>query len=80
MSARVAVWSQLFFALTMNSGLFYWTHRLVHTKLFYTRVHKQHHEYNGTIGFTAEYAHPFEQIVRCACCVWLRPSSLLGVW
>ena len=34
--------------------LFYFTHRMLHLPLFYGKIHKQHHEYKGTIGFAAE--------------------------
>ena len=47
-------------AFVINDWGFYWTHRLLHTKFLYKRVHKQHHTYIGTIGFAAEYAHWFE--------------------
>jgi len=46
-----------------NGHLFYWSHRLVHSKMLYKFIHKQHHMYKGTIGFSAEYANPIEQIV-----------------
>ena len=36
------------------------THRLLHTRYLYGRVHKQHHEYNVTIALATEYAHPVE--------------------
>ena len=29
------------------------------------RFHKQHHEYKGTIGFAAEYAHPVSEQQPC---------------
>jgi len=48
-------------AKVVNGWGFYWAHRLVHSKALYTRIHKQHHKYKGTIGFAAEYAHPLEQ-------------------
>jgi sterol desaturase/sphingolipid hydroxylase (fatty acid hydroxylase superfamily) len=43
---------------------FYWAHRFLHHPLLYARLHKQHHEYKGPIGFAAEYATVGEQ-VRC---------------
>lgn len=46
-----------------NSTFFYWSHRMLHLPWFYKRVHKQHHEYKGTIGFAAEYASPWEQLL-----------------
>jgi sterol desaturase/sphingolipid hydroxylase (fatty acid hydroxylase superfamily) len=42
---------------------FYWGHRLLHTPLFYRTVHKQHHEFTVSIGFAAQYAHPFEIVI-----------------
>ena len=50
-------------ANVVNGWLFYWSHRLVHSKSLYAWIHKKHHTYKGTIGFAAEYAHPIEQIV-----------------
>jgi sterol desaturase/sphingolipid hydroxylase (fatty acid hydroxylase superfamily) len=40
----------------------YSTHRLMHTPFFYSRIHKKHHEYRGSISYSAEYAHPVEFI------------------
>jgi hypothetical protein len=33
------------FALVVNDTLFYWTHRLMHHRLFYKHFHKKHHEF-----------------------------------
>ena len=55
----------------------------MHSRLLYARVHKRHHEYTASVGFAAEYAHPFEQIVSnqgptvLGC---LLIGSHLGVW
>ena len=40
--------------------VFYFVHRLMHIPSLYGRIHKQHHEYKGTIGYAAEYANPIE--------------------
>ena len=50
-------------AHAFNDFGFYWTHRMLHTSLFYKSVHKQHHEFAGSLGIAAEYAHPFEVVV-----------------
>ena len=50
-------------AYFVHDWLFYWSHRLSHSATFYRHVHKQHHAYTGTIGFAAEFASPFEQIL-----------------
>jgi sterol desaturase/sphingolipid hydroxylase (fatty acid hydroxylase superfamily) len=42
---------------------FYWAHRIFHSKLLYATFHKQHHQFNGTVGIAAEYANPVEQIL-----------------
>ena len=42
---------------------FYWGHRALHVPALYTRIHKQHHEFNVSIGFAAQYAHPVELVV-----------------
>jgi sterol desaturase/sphingolipid hydroxylase (fatty acid hydroxylase superfamily) len=55
--------AQFVIAHIFNDFGFYWSHRIGHTKFFYERVHKQHHEYSGTVGQSAEYAHFVEQIV-----------------
>lgn len=42
---------------------FYAAHRTLHeVPWLYKNVHKQHHEYKGTIGIAAEHAHPIEQM------------------
>lgn len=60
-------WSTLAYQVAISQQIveagFYWTHRLLHTKLLYKRFHKQHHEYKGTIGFAAEHAHPVEALL-----------------
>jgi sterol desaturase/sphingolipid hydroxylase (fatty acid hydroxylase superfamily) len=73
----------LMIAHIVNGWGFYWSHRALHSRLLYARVHKRHHEYTASVGFAAEYAHPFEQIVSnqgptvLGC---LLIGSHLGVW
>ena len=53
-----------FMAHSFNDLGFYWSHRLLHDVPFlYRTVHKQHHEYAGSIGIAAEYAHPVESLL-----------------
>jgi methylsterol monooxygenase len=52
----------MFLAANLVNGWgFYFAHRLLHHKLIYAHVHKQHHTYKGPISVAAEYAHPLEQ-------------------
>jgi len=55
-------WQLILFSIG-NDIIFYWIHRGLHTPWFYKTVHKQHHEYIGTIGIGAEHAHWFEGLV-----------------
>ncbi|CDW71830.1 sterol desaturase family protein [Stylonychia lemnae] len=51
---------QTTFCMLLEDFLFTLSHRLLHIPFFYKRVHKQHHQYNISIGICAEYAHPIE--------------------
>lgn len=42
---------------------FYYSHRLLHSKMLYKRLHKLHHEYQAPYGLTAIYCHPIEHIL-----------------
>ena len=54
---------QVVACLLISDFTFYWAHRSLHeSKLLYKYVHKQHHEFKGTVGIASEYAHPVELI------------------
>jgi len=42
---------------------FYYSHRLLHSRLLYRRVHKWHHEWTSPIAIAAIYAHPLEYML-----------------
>eukprot|EP00246_Nothoceros_aenigmaticus_P004633 TRINITY_DN16245_c0_g1_i1.p1 TRINITY_DN16245_c0_g1~~TRINITY_DN16245_c0_g1_i1.p1 ORF type:complete len:246 (-),score=35.19 TRINITY_DN16245_c0_g1_i1:285-1022(-) len=44
----------------LEDFIFYWGHRLLHTKWLYQHIHCVHHEYATPFGLTSEYAHPAE--------------------
>jgi methylsterol monooxygenase len=45
------------FNLLCFEVIFYATHRLLHQKRFYLRIHKLHHQFKSPIGLASEYAH-----------------------
>ncbi|KAH7276885.1 hypothetical protein KP509_39G025500 [Ceratopteris richardii] len=46
--------------LILEDFIFYWGHRILHTKWLYKHIHSVHHEYATPFGLTSEYAHPAE--------------------
>ncbi|WJX93677.1 Methylsterol monooxygenase 2-2 [Trifolium repens] len=54
------VLTQIIFYFILEDFVFYWGHRILHTKWLYKHVHSVHHEYATPFGLTSEYAHPAE--------------------
>ncbi|KFK43051.1 hypothetical protein AALP_AA1G071800 [Arabis alpina] len=52
--------AQLLFYFIIEDFVFYWGHRILHSKWLYKNVHSVHHEYATPFGLTSEYAHPAE--------------------
>ncbi|OAY74156.1 Methylsterol monooxygenase 2-1, partial [Ananas comosus] len=51
---------QILFYFILEDFVFYWGHRILHTKWLYQHIHSIHHEYATPFGLTSEYAHPAE--------------------
>ncbi|KAL6516430.1 Methylsterol monooxygenase 2-2 [Orobanche gracilis] len=57
---RKVISTQILFYFILEDFIFYWGHRILHTKWLYKHVHSVHHEYATPFGLTSEYAHPAE--------------------
>ncbi|MEZ4828540.1 MAG: sterol desaturase family protein [Bacteroidia bacterium] len=56
----------LVLAFLIHDTWFYWTHRLLHWKPVYKRVHNWHHRFHNPNPFTAFAFHPVEAVVQIA--------------
>jgi sterol desaturase/sphingolipid hydroxylase (fatty acid hydroxylase superfamily) len=54
---------QLLVCYLCTDATFYWGHRALHVPALYKLIHKQHHEFNVSVGFAAQYAHPLELVL-----------------
>jgi sterol desaturase/sphingolipid hydroxylase (fatty acid hydroxylase superfamily) len=50
--------------IVLEDTLFYWSHRLLHTRWLFRHVHVRHHRFRHVRGFVAEYAHPLESALN----------------
>ena len=51
---------QMIFCMWVQDFFNTLAHYIFHKPRFYKRIHKKHHQYNQTIGISAEYSHPIE--------------------
>ena len=49
--------------MIIEDFLFFFIHKLLHTKYLYKKIHKIHHEYYSPMPLTAFYSHPLEFIL-----------------
>lgn len=49
--------------IVIEEIMFYFSHRLLHTSMFYSKIHKFHHTFTAPFGIAAIYAHPIEHML-----------------
>lgn len=54
---------QLLGCMIIYDAMFYYNHRLLHTKLLYKRVHKSHHYWKNPVAASTMDCHPIEHIL-----------------
>ncbi|KAK2749433.1 hypothetical protein FQN57_006367 [Myotisia sp. PD_48] len=55
----------------LREVIFYYVHRLLHTKFMYRWVHHVHHEFRTPIALAASYSHPIDHVLINAMPIYL---------
>jgi sterol desaturase/sphingolipid hydroxylase (fatty acid hydroxylase superfamily) len=71
--------------ILIEDTVFYWSHRLLHTRWLFRHVHVRHHRFRHVRGFVAEYAHPLENALNFVAfflgpILLGTPFSILCIW
>jgi len=50
--------------IAIQDTIFYWGHRMLHTRWLFSHVHFRHHRFRIVRSHVSEYAHPFENLIN----------------
>ena len=63
LDAFFETWKDFAACFFVNETMFYWGHRMLHSRFLYAKIHRHHHMYVATKSVAAEYAHPLEDVL-----------------
>ncbi|KZV99527.1 sterol desaturase [Exidia glandulosa HHB12029] len=79
-SPALPTWTELgrdlALCVLLREVLFYYSHRALHHRFVYAKVHKLHHRFTAPIALAAQYAHPIEHFVANIAPIAIPPQML----
>lgn len=63
-------------AYLLYDAMFYWTHRLLHRKDLFLKIHRVHHQFKTPVGISASYSQFYETMAQIF--MWWVPLGLAG--